>query len=341
MALAFLPAGLLSDRVGRRPMIFIAWFFGMASTLIMAVSHALAPFTIGMILYGMTGYVTVPLNAYSTAARGRWSVGRTLTMISASFSLGSILGPLLGGWVGERFGLIANFRIAAVFFVISTALILMIRPQPVETSSADSTGGRLSELFHNQRFMVFVALMFLVMFGLYMSQPLTANFLQNERAVDLGRLGVLIAARSVGVVLLNLWLGQWNARVGQLAAQAGMALFNLLIWVGGGFPVYLAGYFLMGSYITARNLAIAQGRTLVRAGNMGAAYGLMETVMGLAIVLGPPTAGYLYTLQPEWMYLVGLGLIGLGVVGNLALSPVHRQDMQLFEEKEQAEWAGS
>jgi len=82
------------------------------------------------------------------------------------------------------------------------------------------------------------------------------------------------------VVVLNLALGQMNARLGLLIAQGCMALFSLLIWLGGGFPLICA-YPLMGSYITARGLAIAQGRSLLQAANMGAGYGLLETVMSL------------------------------------------------------------
>jgi hypothetical protein len=41
------------------------------------------------------------------------------------------------------------------------------------------------------------------------------------------------------------------------------------------------------------------------------------------------------------MYLAGMGLIAVGVIANLTLSPVHRRDLQTFEDKEQTEWAGS
>lgn len=340
MTVSYLPAGLLSDRIGRRPLIHSAWIIATCATALMALAKTLPVFTAGMILYGLTGFVTVPLNSYITAARGKLSVGRTLTLISASFNLGSILGPLLGGWVASQMGLQTNFRLAMIIFVLSTVVILFIRPQPVEMPTTGEIHSSLRFLLDG-RYLRYTALMFLVMFGLYLSQPLTPNFLQNERGVDLLRMGQLISARSVGIVLLSLTLGQLNARVGFLAAQAGMALFNLLIWLGTGFPLYLAGYMLMGSYITARSLAIAQSRALVRSNNMGAAYGFLETMMSLAIVLGPPLAGFLYELQAEWMYMVSLALIFIGVSASLVFSPVRRADVQAFEEKERAEWMQS
>jgi MFS family permease len=117
-----------------------------------------------------------------------------------------------------------------------------------------------------------------------------------------------------------------------------MALFTLLIWQGSSYPIYLLAYPLMGSYITARGLAIAQARSLLHASNMGTGYGVLETVMALAIVLGPPLAGYLYSIQPEWIYIASLALILAGLAANWWLSPVHRADLQAFEEKEQMEW---
>ena len=337
MMLSFLPAGLLSDRFGRRPLIRLAWIMGTISTLLMAFAPSLPVFVGGMAIYGTTGFVTVPLNSYTTAARGRWSVGRTITLISASFSFGSILGPLLGGWFGTRYGLEMNFRIAAALFVISTLIIFFIHPQPVHAAASTGQLAGVRALL-NRRYVIYLALIFLIMFGLYLPQPLTPNFLQSQRGINLMQIGQLLSARGVGVVVLNLALGQLNARLGLLLAQGCMALFSLLIWLGGGFPVYLVAYTLMGSYITARGLVIAQGRSLVQAATMGAGYGLLETVMSLAIVLGPPLAGYLYSIQPEWIYIASLTLILAGLVANWAFSPVRSADMQAFEEKEQTEW---
>jgi MFS family permease len=337
MMLSFLPAGLLSDRFGRRPLIWLAWIMGAISTLLMAFAPSLEWFVGGMLLYGTTGFVMVPLNSYTTAARGGLSVGRTITLISASFSSGTILGPLIGGWVGTRYGLQMNFRIAALLFIVSTVIIFFIHSQPVHTSASTGQMARMRGLL-NRRYVAYLALIFFIMFGMYLPQPLTPNFLLNIRGVDLMQIGLLVSARGVGVVVLNLALGQLNARLGLLLAQACMALFSLLIWQGGSYPVYLLAYPLMGSYVTARGLAVAQGRSLLHTSNMGTGYGVLETVMALAIVLGPPLAGYLYSIQPEWIYIASLALILAGLATNLGFSPVRRADMQAFEEKEKMEW---
>ncbi len=291
-------------------------------------------------LYGLTNFVTVPLNSYTTHARGQWSIGRTITLISASFYIGFILGPLIGGYIGQNIGLHANFTVAAVIFVISSSIILFIRPQPVET---DADGDKLTVFrsLWNGRYAQYLLLTFFVMFGLYLPQPLTPNYLQNLRGISLVVMGQLISMRSLGVVVFNIVLGHFNARLGYLLAQVCMGLFSALIWLGAGLPAYMAGYLLMGSYITARGLVLAQGRTLVHAPNMGIAYGSLETVMSLALVLGPPLAGYLYSINPNLIYSTSLALIGAGLVANLVFSPLRRSDLSKFEEREKAEWTQS
>jgi len=74
---------------------------------------------------------------------------------------------------------------------------------------------------------------------------------------------------------------------------------------------------------------------------MGIAYGALETVMSLAIVLGPPLAGYLYSLNPNLIYSTSLALIGAGLVANLLFSPLRQGDLAKFEEREKASWTQS
>jgi len=336
MTLSFLPAGFLSDHFGRKPLIVAAWVIGAVATGLMALANSLSTLVIGMILYGTTSFVVVPLNSYTTAARGRWSVGRTITLVSASFSLGYILGALLGGWLGAESGLRANFRIATFVLIFSTLIIIFIQPQPVETFPAVGKWEGMRTLL-NKSYVRYLALAFFITIGLYLPQPLMQNFLQNERGVNLIQVGQLLSMRSAGIVVLNLILGQANARLGSLLAQGCVALSTLFILHGKGFPFYLAGYFLLGGFITSRGLIIAQARTLFHSSNMGVAYGLLETMTSLAMVLGPPLAGLLYSLHPEWIYSTSLIIIGVGLAANLVLSPIKGKDLKTFEEKEKME----
>ena len=314
MTVSHLPAGYLADRLGRKPLMVAAWYLATLATWVMALANSLPVFVAGSILYGITAFVAGPMNSYVTAARGRYSVGRALTLVSAIYNVGAIAGPLLGGWIGSRFGLQRNFQAAAIVFIGSSVLISLIRPQPIETPLAEEKNS-LRTVLHNRRFLGFLTLIFLTMFVLYLPQPLSVNFLQNERSLNLSQIGTLISLRSVGVVILNLGLGQFNPYLGFFLSQATLALFCGMIWKGTSFPWYALAYLLLGGYQTARSLAAAQGRALVKAAYMGLAFGMIEMVSAVSVILAPPLAGYLYSRQPEWIYAVSIvGIVAMILV---------------------------
>ena len=326
MVAAQLPAGYLSDRFGRRTLLIAAWSLGTLAIWIMALANDLPTFIVGSTLYGLTGFVAVPLNGYATAARGSLSVGRAVTLVSAMYNLGVIPGPVLGGLVGDLWGLRANFFISGLFSLVSTLLLLFIQAQPVEARSPGSSRSGLRETL-NPRFAHFLGIVLIVMFCLYLPQPLSQNFLENQHGLALKQIGVLVAVRSLGVVLLNLTLGRLNPRIGFLLAQAAMALFAVLLWRGGSLFAFLLGYMLLGSYHTAHMMALTLGRALLKDERMNLGYGLIETCMALVVVLAPPLAGILYSQNPAWIYSISLVLI-LAALAISALSfPVRIKDM--------------
>ena len=168
MSLAHIPAGFIADRVGRRIMLWTSWLTGLTAAWIMALAKSLPVFVAGMVLYAITAFVMSPLSSYVTAARGKLSVGRALTVISAAYNSGAFFGPMIGGLIGNRFGLERTYLFAASIYIISTLMILNIRPQPVE--SRDGVSAR--SLLRNQAYLRFLALMAVVMFTLYLPQPL-------------------------------------------------------------------------------------------------------------------------------------------------------------------------
>ncbi len=321
MMSSHIPAGYLADRVGRKPVIVSAWVMGLVTAWIMALANSLPVFIIGMFLYGLTMFVISPLNSYVTAARGKLSVGRAITLISASYNLGAVIGPLLGGRVGEQFGLRQNYIFAGILIMVSTLVVLFLRPQPVErVSHADTSNGWL----RTSPYWYYVGAIFLAAFAMYLAQPLAPNFLAEQRSLSLEQIGLLYSAASLGVVLLNLILGSFPARTGFLIGQAAVGVYALILWQAVGLPWYILAFLLLGGYKAARNLGIAQVRELVPQAKIGFAYGLTETVSGTATVLAPLLAGYLYTQQPTWIFALSAGLIGISLLVSARFSPAQQ-----------------
>jgi MFS family permease len=334
MTISHLPAGYLADRIGRKPLMVTAWYLATIATLVMALSKSLVGFVVGAILYGITAFVAGPMNSYITAARGKLSIGRALTLVSAIYNLGAIAGPLLGGWIGSQFGLQRSFLTAGIVFIVSSVLVTLIRSQPIEKHSTEGRVTRGAVLL-NPRFLGFLALIFMTMFALYLPQPLTVNFLKNERSLDLSQIGTLLSLRSVGVVILSLGIGQLGSNLGYFLAQAALLLFCVIIWKGTSYPWYALAYLLLGGFQTARSLAAAQGRLLVNAANMGLAYGMIEMAGAVSVILAPPLAGLLYSQQPEWIYIVSLVCIGMMILVNHFLMPGKERSEELTEESVQ------
>jgi len=318
MAISHIPAGYLADRIGRKPLIVAAWFTGTVATWTMALANSLPVFIVGLFLYGMTLFVMSPLQSYLTAARGNLSVGRVITLLSASFNLGAVIGPILGGRIGEQYGLRQTYFVAGVIFFISLIVISFIRPQPVERLPASDGGKRW---FYSPRYLMYMGVIFLSIFAMYLPQPLTPNYLSNQGGFDLSQIGLLFSVSSIGVVVLNLILGSMPALTGFLVGQAAVAVFTLILWWGSGLAWYLLGFFMLGGYRTARNLGMAQVRELVPSAKMGLAYGLSETVSATAVILAPILAGFLYTQNPILMYALGFGLLVLSIYVSGRFSP--------------------
>ena len=323
MTIAHLPAGYLADRLGRRPLMWMAWILGTLATVLMALAGSLPVFAAGSVIYGLTTFVSGPMNGYITNVRGSWSVARALTLISAFYNVGSIAGPLIGGWIGSQVGLKRTFGISALLFILSTITIFFIRPQPVDKNPDGEQRVGVKKVL-SRPFSLFLVVFAFSTFMMYLPQPLTVNFLQSERGISLQQIGQLLALRGIGIVLLNLALGQLNPRYGYMLAQVSMAIYSGLLWFGTGLPWYGFGFLLLGSFSTARLLAIAQGRALVKAAEMSVAYGLIETANAAAIIMAPPLAGLIYTKDPIWIFPFALAGIGAALAAVILIMPRYK-----------------
>jgi MFS family permease len=317
MMIAHIPAGYLADRLGRRPLLITAWLTGISATWVMALSPSLPFFVVGLLIYGFTAFVSAPLNSYITAARGNWSVGRAITLISSTYNLGVVFGPFTGGWIGDHFGLRSVYYVAGVLFIISTFFLFLIAPQPRDHHDPAAPP---PSLLTNRRYLGFLGLGFIVMLATYLAQPFTAKFLQDVRGLSFGQIGLLGTIGGVGNTALSFLLGFLDARLGFILGQVGVGMFSLLLWQTNGYGWFAAAYFLLGGFRAARSLFMAQIRPLVHESQMGLAYGISETALGLTGILAPIAAGFLYERDKISIYPVAFVAIIVGVFLSLMLA---------------------
>jgi MFS family permease len=313
-----IPSGYISDRWGRKQMLIAAWVVGAVAGLIMALATSLFVFVLGILLYGVTLFVISPLDSYLTAARGKWSVGRVITYSGIVYNAGAVIGPFTGGWIGDHYGLRTVYGVAFCVFVFSTIFIFFIEAQPRDHHDPENPP---DGLLTNRRYRNFLLVFFIVALAVYLPQPLTPNFLENERDLSLTQIGTLGSIGGAGNTTFNFLLGMLEARTGFLLGQVGVMVYALLLWKGTGFGWFAIAYFMLGGFRALRGLGVAQVRPLVHESQMGLAYGIAETIGASTTLLIPPLAGYLYSLNPYMVYPVGLIATVIGFIISLIFIP--------------------
>jgi len=308
MTAAQIPSGYMADKIGRRPLIWFSFILGAVATWVMALAPSLAVFVVGLMMYGLTSSVMAPLNTYVQAARGRLSVGRAVSLVSAAYNGGAILGPILGGLVGEMLDLKMIYFISAALFTISTLVELFIKAQAVEDGRKIDGEGHL---FQNKAFLSLLLIIFLVMFAVSLPQPLAPNFLQNQRGLSLSQIGQLGSLFALGSVVIMLILGQLPTAAAMIFGQVGMLIYSFLLWRGTGLVWYGIAYFFMGGYRLCRAMTVVLVRPVVREREVGLAFGVVESLNSLAFVAAPIIAGFLYDWQPIIVFPVSVIIIGI------------------------------
>jgi len=319
MTVAHLPAGYISDRIGQRPLLWTSWVLALVATGMMAISHSMETFVAGLLLYGFTGFVVSPMNSYVAAVRGKLGVGWALSLTQSAYNLGAVIGPTLGGIIAMQSSIVAIYRVAFVIFCFSTAIIFFIRNQvPPARSKAEAA----EPVLRNRRFLALLPLLFLMTFATYLPQPLTPNFLQNQRGLSLETIGNLGSISSLGTALIFLVMGTLNPLLGLILGQFFVFIYAAFIWQGNSNILYVIGFFFVGGFRLSRAMAAAFTQSFVHIRSTGLAFGIMEAFNGVAMFLAPLIAGMLFEKLPESVYMVSLCLIAGSIGLNIWLMPV-------------------
>ncbi len=120
--------GILSDRYGRRPVLLLSLVGTAFDDLVMALAPTLAFLYLGRTLAGLTGANLTVANAYLADITSEENRAEAFGRMNASFGVGFIAGPLLGGLAG-MYSLRAPFYLAAALNLAGAIVCFFVLPE--------------------------------------------------------------------------------------------------------------------------------------------------------------------------------------------------------------------
>lgn len=127
--------GSLSDKYGRRPVLFFSILGSAIGYLFIGFAFALWMVFLGRIIAGITGGNISTAQAYIADVTTRENRAKGMGIFGAMFGLGFVFGPAIGG-ILSRYGIHVPFLFAAALSLLNAALLYFILPESVKTDSS-------------------------------------------------------------------------------------------------------------------------------------------------------------------------------------------------------------
>jgi len=321
--------GGLSDRVGRKPILLIGILGYVVTMLWFGLADRLWMLFAARILAGILSSATAPTTmAFVSDSTLEEERGGGMGMLGAASGIGAILGPVLGGLLGDE-SIALPFFIAAGLAALSLLLAWVFLPeslppekrQPAKTAKAlldlrswmDAIRSPIGPLF-NLTFISTCGLMiFASVFGLYAMERF--NYGPQEVGVMMMVLG-LVSALAQGVFvgpLTRRWGDTAVLKVSLLASTVG---FGFLLLADIYLTILLATAFLgLASALQISSLISLTSKCAEIP--PGIAMGLSNAFISLGRIFGPIIGGLLLDINLLFPYLVGAAFMLLGFIVSL------------------------
>ena len=298
--------GSLSDRYGRRPVVLLSNFGLGLDYFLMAWAPVLSWLFVGRVISGLTASSIPTAMAYMTDVTPREKRAAAFGMLSAAFGMGFVLGPAVGGLLGNVNPRLP-FWVSGALSLINGMYGLFVLPEslPKEHRSPFSWKranpvGSVSLLSRNQ---ILLGIAGILLLG-YIAQQSLMNvyviyadyrYQWTDRTVGISLALVGIFSGLYGALLVKpvvKWIGERKTMVlGYIGGAAGYALFGLsatgvLFWMGIPFLNLMSVAWPSAQSIMSHHIGPSE---------QGQLQGAVNSLRGIAGLLGPGLFTYVFS----------------------------------------------
>lgn len=325
--------GNISDRFGRRPILLVSLFVAGINYLIMGFADTLILLFVGRIISGLGASSMSTCNAYIADITPAEDRAARFGLIGAAFGMGFVIGPVIGGFLGEFGTRMPFFAAAAIsfanmafgYFVLKESLGVENRRE-LDLKRANPIG----TLMHLRAFPMvigIVSVMFISSLG-HHALPATWSFWGIEKFNWTPKeIGYSLGFVGIGMVLVQGVLIRWVIPITgtRRAAIIGFA-FSMVAFIGYAFAdqvwlVYVALVFgALGGFANPAMQAIASSQ--ISPDRQGELQGGISSAMSLTAIISPllmtQTFGY-FTAAESVIYFPGAAFLLAATMTLLAL----------------------
>lgn len=144
-AIVYIPAGVLADCLGRKPLMLFGWSLGPAAAVVFGLASTWQQLIPAVVLLAAVAWCAPAYHSYIAAAAGPRDLPRAFTTMFVAVTVGATLTAPLGGWLGQVVGLRWLFAGAFAGYLASTLVVALLRPQSVPRRKAQGARGKQEE----------------------------------------------------------------------------------------------------------------------------------------------------------------------------------------------------
>lgn len=332
-ALLQIPFGVMSDRIGRKPLILAGLIIFVLGSVVAALADSVYGLILGRFLQGggAISAVVMALLTDLTSDENRTKAMATIgASIGVSFSVAMTLGPLLAAWGGVG----AIFWLTAALGVIGIYILLKLVPNVAESTAkreAVAVPGLLAKTLKHPQLLRLNVGIFVLHFVLMSSFVVLPLMLQDQLHIAREYHGLIyfpLLAFAFVLMLPFVIIAEKRRKIKSvfLLAVGLLLLTELALMVVGGSRV-LALLVLFVFFIAFNILEATQPSMVSKiapAGAKGTATGIYSTCQVLGVFGGGALGGWLLQQQgANAVFLLNAVLVGIWLAVAWSMKPPH------------------